>query len=93
MYQALIKTELSADPEAAQRVVLSRSAGPTYEGELWIASATLAITFPLLATHTDFFDHWPLRSGEPVAVGTEEEELPASEAESEREDPSPSGRR
>jgi hypothetical protein len=35
---------------------------PTYQGQVWIASATLAFTFPLLATHADFFDHWPLRT-------------------------------
>jgi hypothetical protein len=50
---------------------------PTYQGQVWIASATLAFTFPLLATHADFFDHWPLRTRDPVpAVGTDAEELP-----------------
>jgi hypothetical protein len=42
---------------------------------VWIASATLAFTFPLLATHADFFDHWPLRTAAPVEAGTEGEEL------------------
>lgn len=35
---------------------------PIYQSELWLASATLAITFPLLAIHADFFGFWPLRS-------------------------------
>jgi hypothetical protein len=51
---------------------------PTYQGKVWIASATLAFTFPLLATHADFFDHWPLRrSGRPSPVGSEVEKLPS----------------
>jgi hypothetical protein len=50
---------------------------PTYQGQVWIASATLAFTFPLLATHADFFDHWPLRrSVSPTPVGSKVEELP-----------------
>lgn len=50
---------------------------PTYQGEVWIASATLAFTFPILATHADFFDHWPLRrSGSPTPAGSNVEELP-----------------
>jgi hypothetical protein len=48
---------------------------PTYQGQVWIASATLAFTFPLLATHADFFDHWPLRTATPVEVEAEGEEL------------------
>lgn len=49
---------------------------PSYQGQVWIASTTLAFTFPLLATHADFFDHWPLRTTGPLAVGTEDEGLP-----------------
>jgi len=49
---------------------------PTYQGQVWIASATLALTFPLLATHADFFDHWPLLTTAPAEVGAEVEELP-----------------
>ena len=48
---------------------------PTYQGQVWIAGATLAFTFPLLATHADFFDHWPLRTATPVEVDAEGEEL------------------
>lgn len=50
---------------------------PTYQGQVWIASATLAFTFPLLATHADIFDHWPLRTTAPVEVDAEAEELPS----------------
>lgn len=50
---------------------------PTYQGQVWIASATLAFTFPLLATHADFFDHWPVRRrGPEPRVGSDSEELP-----------------
>jgi hypothetical protein len=50
---------------------------PTYQGQVWIASATLAFTFPVLATHADFFDHWPVRTrGPEPAVGSDAEELP-----------------
>jgi MFS family permease len=49
---------------------------PPYQAQVWIASATLGFTFPLLATHADFFDHWPLRARAEVRVGTAAEELP-----------------
>lgn len=34
---------------------------PTYDFELWIASALLGVTFPLLIFHAVFFDLWPLK--------------------------------
>jgi hypothetical protein len=34
---------------------------PTYDYELWIASALLGVTFPLLIFHAEFFKLWPLR--------------------------------
>jgi hypothetical protein len=34
---------------------------PTYDFELWIASALLGVTFPLLVFHAEFFKLWPLR--------------------------------
>ena len=34
---------------------------PTYDFELWIASALLGVTFPLLIFHAEFFKLWPLR--------------------------------
>ena len=34
---------------------------PTFDGQIWLASALLAVTFPFLAFHADFFGLWPLR--------------------------------
>ncbi len=34
---------------------------PTYDFELWIASALLGVTFPLLIFHAEFFKLWPFR--------------------------------
>ena len=34
---------------------------PAFEGEIWLASALLAVTFPFLSYHADFFGMWPLR--------------------------------
>jgi hypothetical protein len=34
---------------------------PTYDFELWIASALLGVTFPLLVFHAEFFKLWPLK--------------------------------
>ncbi len=39
--------------------------GPTYAGQVWVASATLAFTFPLLNIAADFFDYWPFRRALP----------------------------
>lgn len=36
---------------------------PTYDAELWLANALLAVTFPFLAFHADFFRFWPLGPG------------------------------
>jgi hypothetical protein len=36
---------------------------PTYDFELWIASALLGVTFPLLIFHAEFFKLWPLKRG------------------------------
>lgn len=33
---------------------------PAYDFEVWVASALLAVTFPFLAFHADFFQMWPL---------------------------------
>lgn len=35
---------------------------PAYELELWLANAMLAVTFPLIVAHSDFFKLWPLRN-------------------------------
>jgi hypothetical protein len=34
---------------------------PTYDFELWIASALLGVTFPLLVFHAEFFKLWPFK--------------------------------
>ena len=34
---------------------------PSYDFELWIASALLGVTFPLLIFHAEFFKLWPLK--------------------------------
>ena len=38
------------------------SGPPAYEAQLWLASALLAVTFPLLVVYAAFFNFWPLRS-------------------------------
>jgi hypothetical protein len=35
------------------------SGAPSFDAELWLANALLAVTFPLLAIHADYFDLWP----------------------------------
>lgn len=35
---------------------------PGYQGEVWLASALLGVTFPFLAFHADYFGLWPLRA-------------------------------
>lgn len=35
---------------------------PTYGVELWIASAMLAVTFPLFVLHAEMFQFWPFKS-------------------------------
>jgi hypothetical protein len=37
------------------------SGPPAYESEIWIASALLAVTFPFLIFHAEFFGFWPLK--------------------------------
>lgn len=36
------------------------SGPPTYAQELWLATALLAITFPILVAFSDYFEFWPL---------------------------------
>jgi len=35
---------------------------PTYDFEIWLASALLSVTFPLLIFYAEFFQFWPLQS-------------------------------
>ena len=34
---------------------------PSYQSEIWLASALLAVTFPFLVAYADFFTMWPLQ--------------------------------
>src|SRR6185436_15813419 len=43
-----------------------RPGPPTYDFEIWLASALLSVTFPLLIFYAEFFKFWPLQS-QPVA--------------------------
>jgi hypothetical protein len=44
---------------------------PRYGGQIWIANATLALTFGLLSVVSDFYDLWPVRSGTSSAPATD----------------------
>jgi hypothetical protein len=35
--------------------------GPSYQTEIWLASALLSVTFPFLVAYADFFTMWPLQ--------------------------------
>lgn len=37
------------------------SGPPTYDRELWLASAMLAVTFPMMVSYAHFFQFWPFR--------------------------------
>jgi hypothetical protein len=39
-----------------------RPGPPTYDFEIWLASALLSVTFPLLIFYAEFFQFWPLQS-------------------------------
>jgi hypothetical protein len=41
---------------------------PGYEYEIWLASALLAVTFPFLIFFAEFFQMWPLKRIEAVAI-------------------------
>jgi len=41
-----------------------RPGPPTYDFEIWLASALLSVTFPLLIFYAEFFQFWPLQSAE-----------------------------
>ncbi len=40
---------------------------PAYDFEIWIASALLSVTFPLLVFYAEFFQFWPLPAKTPPA--------------------------
>lgn len=37
-----------------------KSGPPSYDFEIWLASALLGVTFPFLVLHAEFFHFWPL---------------------------------
>jgi hypothetical protein len=37
------------------------SGPPSYDFEIWLASALLAVTFPFLIISAVFFDFWPFK--------------------------------
>jgi hypothetical protein len=48
--------------ELAGTVTGKLDAGPpSYQTEIWLASALLAVTFPFLVAYADFFTMWPLQ--------------------------------
>jgi hypothetical protein len=38
-----------------------RPGPPSYDFEIWLASALLGVTFPFLIFHSEFFKLWPLK--------------------------------
>jgi len=38
-----------------------RPGPPSYDFEIWLASALLSVTFPLLIFYAEFFQFWPLQ--------------------------------
>ena len=40
---------------------------PSYDYEIWLASALLAVTFPFLIFYAEFFKMWPLHKEQPQA--------------------------
>lgn len=51
---------------------------PNYQYELWLASALLAMTFPLMVCYAQFFSYWPIR-GKQAASPAGSEQAPAAE--------------
>jgi len=54
----------------------------TYVQELWIATALLGFTFPVIAAYTGFFNYWPLTEPKPgpVVVGNAQKDPGESKA-------------
>lgn len=47
------------------------SGAPNYALEMWISSALLAVTFPIMTVYSSFFSYWPLLEPVPKAEDTE----------------------
>jgi hypothetical protein len=45
-----------------------RPGPPTYDFEIWLASALLSVTFPLLIFYAEFFQFWPLADSVPTGT-------------------------
>ena len=60
---ALIGTGLAWFYEAVAAIVTGRlrPGPPSYDFEIWLASALLAVTFPFLIIASAFFDFWPIK--------------------------------
>ncbi len=65
---AAIGTALARVYEALMPAVTGRLAygAPTYDFEIWLASALLSTTFPFLMFYAAFFGSWPLAKAEPA---------------------------
>jgi len=63
---AIIGTVLAQAYRALSPVVTGalHSGPPTYDMEIWLASALLAVTFPFLIFFAEFFKFWPLTKSE-----------------------------
>ena len=59
---AVIGTGLARLYEALMPMVTGKLAygAPTYDFEIWLASALLSTTFPFLMFYAEFFKYWPL---------------------------------
>ncbi len=55
----LLQGTLSGIAAACRRIP-----GPLLPKYFWLASASLAVTFPFLIFHTEFFELWPLKRAE-----------------------------
>lgn len=44
---------------------------PSYQSEIWLASALLSVTFPFLVAYADFFTMWPLQRAKVERVAME----------------------
>ena len=54
---------------ACQHAFGLASGPPSYDRELWLASAMLAVTFPVMVAYANFFQFWPFRRAAAEAQG------------------------
>ena len=70
---AVIGTGLARLYEALMPMVTGKLAygAPTYDFEIWLASALLSTTFPFLMFYAEFFKYWPLaKQAAPVSASS-----------------------